>query len=92
MNSANFGDDQGKFPKNRITFYDDFAVGQKVWLFYQFDHSGREVCEGIVEGKIVDFEGYSFEKAKVAFYEKGGIVVMQVLVRCLNHIEGEYDG
>lgn len=67
---------------NRISFYDDYAVGQEVWLFYHLESSKPNVCEGIVAGKIMGFEGYAFDMAVIKVDNN----LMQVRVRLLNHV------
>lgn len=68
--------------KNRITFYDDFAVSQEVWFFYQFEYGKPDVCEGIILGEIVSFEGYALDVAVLKV--DGGF--LQIKVKHLNHV------
>lgn len=75
--------------KNRITSYDDFATGQKVWFFYKLEKSKPEVCEGIIEGVIVDFHGYALDMVELVVYDKGELIKVVLRAGNLNHTEGE---
>lgn len=51
---------------NRFTHnLKDFKLGDNVWLFYTHSNTGRGMAEGILDGKIVDFKGYTLNIATI---------------------------
>lgn len=67
--------------QNRITFYDDFATGQEIFFFFQFEHGKPDVCEGIIVGEIVGFENYALDVAVI----KVDDAILRIKVKHLNH-------
>ncbi len=43
----------------------DFKVGDKVWLFYTHSRTKPGVAEGILDGRIINFKGYTLNIATI---------------------------
>ncbi len=72
--------------KPRITlFTDSFVVGEKVWIFYRFLKTKSGIAEGIFEGVIVSFSGFSLNVAKI--YNEALNTYIDVNIRQLNKVE-----